>query len=98
MSLLHLCKRNLRGKTRGICDTDQAAAILKIGSFSNDDGKSNENVVVKWEFALLYSLCEYSKHFNVTKVWQTLKKETYMNGAQFRRENENLSSSADVHP
>ena len=29
---------------------------------------------------------------------QTLKNETSMNGAQFSRENENLSSSADVLP
>ena len=32
------------------------------------------------------------------KVWQTLKKRTSMNGARFRRENENLSYSADVLP
>ena len=34
----------------------------------------------------------------MTKVWQTLKNETSMNGTQFRRKNENLSSSADVLP
>ena len=38
------------------------------------------------------------KHFNVTKVWQTLKNKTSMNGAKFRGENEHLSSSADVLP
>ena len=32
----------------------------------------------------------------MTKVWQTLKNEANMNGAQFRGKNENLSSSADV--
>ena len=41
-------------------------------------------------------VCDYSKHFNVTKVWQTIKNETSMKGVQFRGENENLSSSADV--
>ena len=51
--------------------------IVKLGSFSNDDGNGIENVVVK---------CDYSKHFNVTKLWQTLKNETCMNGAQFRWE------------
>ena len=36
--------------------------------------------------------------FDVTKVWQTLKNATSMNGTQFRKENENLSSSADILP
>ena len=67
-----------------------------IGSFSNDDGNGNENVVVKCEFAFLSSLRDYFKHFNVKKVWQTLKNDTSMNDAQFRRENEKLSSSAGV--
>lgn len=44
------------------------------------------------------SLRDYSKHFNVTKVWQTLKNETSMNGAQFMGEKENLSSKADLLP
>ena len=39
-----------------------------IGSFSNEDGNCNENVVITYEFVLLKSLCDYSKHFNVTKV------------------------------
>ena len=34
----------------------------------------------------------------MTKVWQTLKNEASVNGAQFRGENENLSSSAYVFP
>ena len=40
---------------------------------------------------LLQSLRDYSKHFNVTKVWQTLKNETSMNGAH-------LYSRAEVLP
>ena len=32
----------------------------------------------------------------MTKVWQTLENETSMNCAQFRGENENISSSADI--
>ena len=36
------------------------------------------------------------QHFSMTKVWQTIKNDTSMNGAQFRGENENLSTSADV--
>ena len=36
----------------------------------------------------LFTCENYCKHFNVTKVWQTLKKETCLNGAQFRGENE----------
>ena len=39
-----------------------------------------------------------TSHFNVKKVWQTLKNETGLNGARFREENENLSSSANVLP
>ena len=42
------------------------------------------------------SLRDYSKHIDVTKVHQTLKNETNINGAQFREENANLSSSVDV--
>ena len=34
----------------------------------------------------------------MTKVWQTIKNETSLNGVQFRGENENLSSSADLLP
>ena len=67
-----------------------------LSSSHVDNG--NENVVVKCEFPLLSSPRDYSKHFNVTKVWQTLKNETSMNDAQFRRENGNLSSNADVLP
>ena len=69
-----------------------------LGSFSIDDDNGNENVVVKCEFALLLSLRDYSKHFNVTKVWQTIKNETSMNCVQFRGENVNLTLSADVLP
>ena len=76
-----------------------AVVVSRRGSFSINDGNVNENVVVKCEFALFLSLRDYSKHFNVTKVWQTIgKNETSMNGVQFRGENENLSSSADVLP
>ena len=55
-------------------------------------------VLVECEFALLRSLRDYSKHFNVPKVWQTLENETRMNGAQFSGENENLFSSANILP
>ena len=34
----------------------------------------------------------------MTKAWKTFKKETSMNGAQFRGENKNLSSSGHVLP
>ena len=34
----------------------------------------------------------------MTKVWQTLNNEASLNGVQFRGENENLSSRADVLP
>ena len=73
-----------------------ASDVDSLGSFSIDNGSGNENVVVKCEFAFLLSLRDYSKHFNVTKVWQTIKKETSMNGVPFRGENENFSSSTDV--
>ena len=42
--------------------------IASLGSFSNDDGNGNENVISKHVFALLQLTREYSKLFNVTKV------------------------------
>ena len=51
------------------------------GSFRNDDGNGNENVISKYKFELLQSLCDYSKLFNKTKVWQSLRNETVMSGA-----------------
>ena len=53
-----------------------------FGSFSNDDGNGN---------ALLRSLRDYCKLFNMTK-----RNETVTSGASFRGENENLFLSADV--
>ena len=41
----------------------------KLGSFSNDDGNGNENVIQKHKFTLLQSLRDYSKLFDMTKVW-----------------------------
>ena len=52
-----------------------------IGSFSNDDGNGNENVISRHKFVLLQSLRDYSKLFNKTKVWQALRNETVMIGA-----------------
>ena len=52
-----------------------------IGSFSNDDGNGNENVMLKHKFTLLPSLRDYSKPFNMTKVFQSLRNETVTSGA-----------------
>ena len=49
-----------------------------MGSFSNDDRNGNKNVMSKHNFVLLQSLRDYSKLFNKTKVWQSLRNEIVM--------------------
>ena len=88
-SILILLTNNITAFWRRRCPSRRR--FLNSLKFSNDDGNGNENVLVKCELALLSSLRDYSKHFNVTKVWQTLANETSMIDAQFRRKNENLS-------
>ena len=88
-------KTSLKGKQL----TSVAVRVrILLGSFSNDDGNGNENVVVKWLIRVIVIALRLFQAFNVTKVWQTPENETSMNGAQFTRENEHLSSSADVLP
>ena len=58
---------------KGLC-------LFIIGSFSNDDGNGNENVMKKHKFPLLRSLRDYSELSNMTKVWQSFRNETVTSG------------------